>query len=120
MQNKTKVVVASVAVALAGMAAIGATSASATQTPPRTAHTVSVATADKDTLQQGDQTTPDVPGAPDTEEAPQTGSAADTKDANGASESASESAGESAAQSDGPGGHADGPGNVDHQSQGAE
>jgi hypothetical protein len=80
-----------------------------------------VTTADADTLQQGNQTTPDVPGAVDqkdvdNKEVRDTGSVAETRDA----KDAAESAGESAAQGDGPGGHADGPGNVDHQFDGTE
>jgi hypothetical protein len=62
--------------------------------------------ADRDTVQSGDQTTPDKPGASAAE---QTGP-----------ESAQSS--ESTNNSDGPGGHADEPGNAtaDHQFQGNE
>lgn len=58
--------------------------------------------ADNDTLQEGDQTGPDVPGAPESEPA---------------GESSSEVPGD-----DGPGGHADEPGNpnADHQFEGVE
>jgi hypothetical protein len=67
---------------------------------------------DNDTLQEGDQTTPDTPGAGE-QESPSS------------SESSSESAGESGSEvpgNDGPGGHADEPGNpsADHQFEGAE
>lgn len=58
--------------------------------------------ADTDTLQQGDQTTPDA-----------VGSAAE-------SEPGSEQETESATESDGPGGHEDPAGNVDHQFEGEE
>ena len=54
---------------------------------------------DTDNIQSGDQTTPD------------TGSNA---------EQSSETSGESGLANDGPGGHADAPGNVDHQFQGEE
>lgn len=54
---------------------------------------------DTDNIQSGDQTTPD------------TGSNA---------EQSSETTGESGSANDGPGGHADAPGNVDHQFQGQE
>jgi hypothetical protein len=64
---------------------------------------------DTDTLQEGDQSTPDVPGA---SESP-------------SSESASEPAGESSSEvpgNDGPGGHADEPGNpnADNQFEGVQ
>jgi hypothetical protein len=67
-------------------------------------------------VQQGDQTAPDAAGT-----------AAESSSESAASESASESASsesasESATASDGPGGHADEPGNAnaDHQFQGEE
>ena len=59
-------------------------------------------TPDTDHVQQGDQTTPDgAAGASSTE-------------------TADEAAGESSGQSDGPGGHEDPAGNVDHQFKGNE
>jgi hypothetical protein len=63
-------------------------------------------TTDGDTVQQGDQTTPDVAG-----EAPESGSEAP--------DSATETGAETETN-DGPGGHADPPGTVDHQFEGAE
>jgi hypothetical protein len=57
--------------------------------------------ADSDTVQQGDQTTPDA--------------AASTTETSGA-----ESPEAPGTETDGPGGHADGPGNVDHQFNGNE
>ncbi len=108
MQTKLKVAAASAAVLLGGFAVVGATNASATPSPVKPA-TTSVTTADPDTLQQGDQTTPDKPGSADKE----------TTDAAG-TESANENAPESGTANDGPGGHADGPGNVDHQFEGQE
>jgi hypothetical protein len=105
------------------------------------AHPVAqVAAPDTDNVQQGDQTTPDVATgstAPDPVEAP-TGStpaaaktvvnapaaSSDTSAGETTSETASETAAETAtpesAASDGPGGHTDPAGNVDHQFNGNE
>lgn len=94
---------------VAALAVGGATFASAASKAPSKAPVSSKAPAkedpagavDNDTLQEGDQTSPDVPGAPE-----------------------SEPAGESAEVpgDDGPGGHADEPGNpnADHQFEGVE
>jgi hypothetical protein len=95
------------AVAVAALAALalgGAVFAQAQRPPSAAPHHTSV--ADRDNVQSGDQTTPDRPGASGAE---QTGS-----------ESTQSS--ESATNSDGPGGHADEPGNAtaDHQFQGNE
>ena len=84
-------------VALAKTPAVGQCNA-ATSSVPTT-------NADTDTIQEGDQTTPDV-GAEATSEA--------------GGEQATESGGGSAAESDGPGGHEDPAGNVDHQFDGQE
>lgn len=65
---------------------------------------------DADHVQSGDQTTPDGPAAKAAAEQP----GSETADSAGSERSVSESA------SDGPGGHADPPGAVDHQHQGAE
>jgi hypothetical protein len=68
-----------------------------------------------DTLQQGDQTTPDVPGAaeiPDPSEKPTTSAATTSGEKPATSETAT--------ANDGPGGHQDPPGNVDHQFDGQE
>ena len=54
---------------------------------------------DADNIQSGDQTTPD---------------------AGSSAEQGSETSGETGSVNDGPGGHADAPGNVDHQFQGQE
>ena len=65
---------------------------------------------DTDTLQQGDQTTPDVAGAAEAPEA-----------AGGAPEAAGGAPETAGAESDGPGGHEDPAGqNVDHQFDGEE
>ena len=66
---------------------------------------------DRDSIQQGDQT------APDNTAAEKAGESADPAEAAG-----SESSSESAAADDGPGGHADEPGNpnADNQFQGAQ
>ncbi|HEY0477592.1 MAG TPA: hypothetical protein VGD37_08705 [Kofleriaceae bacterium] len=55
---------------------------------------------DTDNIQSGDQTTPDA--------------------GSNAAEQSSETSGESGSANDGPGGHTDAPGNVDHQFQGQE
>jgi hypothetical protein len=65
------------------------------------------ASGDTDNVQQGDQTTPDVPGSTD----PGESSSSETGSENGTSETG---------PSDGPGGHADPAGNVDHQFEGTE
>jgi hypothetical protein len=95
--------------ALAALALGGAVFAQAQSAPSAATHHTSV--ADRDTVQSGDQTTPDKPG---TSGAEQAGS-----ESSPSSESASS---ESANNSDGPGGHADEPGNAtaDHQFQGNE
>jgi len=97
--------------ALAAAAALligGATSVFAGSPAPAVpASQVEAVGTDTDTLQQGDQTTPDVAGAAD--------SAAEPAGA------ASEGTAESATEADGPGGHADPAGqNVDHQFDGEE
>ena len=66
---------------------------------PKSAETTSV--PDTDNVQQGDQTSPDA-------------TAASTGEASG------ENTGENTGETDGPGGHADPAGNVDHQFDGQE
>ena len=92
------------ALAVGGAALAGAANNSSPPAPP-------AASAPGDTAQQGDQTVPD------------TGSASESslESASSESESATESASE-VAGNDGPGGHADEPGNpnADHQFQGEE
>jgi hypothetical protein len=78
--------------------------------PPASAATDPSPTADGDTVQQGGQTTPDVADA-----APESGSEAPES----ATETGTETGTETEAD-DGPGGHADPPGTVDHQFEGAE
>jgi hypothetical protein len=84
-------------VALAKTPAVGP-NAPATSSEPTTG-------ADADTIQAGDQTTPDAGAEP-------------TSEAGG--EQATEAGGGSASGSDGPGGHEDPAGNVDHQFDGQE
>jgi len=104
---------------VAAIAVGGATFASAAKkappTPPPAAATPAAPAADGDTLQQGDQTAPDTAAAP--EQASEAASPESAAEPAGASESSSEVAG-----NDGPGGHADEPGNAnaDHQFQGQE
>ena len=95
--------------ALAALAVGGSAIATAAQrggapvpsVPATTAPADTTQPGDGDTLQQGDQSAPDVAGAA---EAPDS--------------AAAESASESSAASDGPGGHADPAGSVDNQQQG--
>jgi hypothetical protein len=110
MRSRLNKAVAAVTL-VAALAVGGATFASAASKSPSKAPAPATAVVDTDTVQQGDQSAPDKPGAAD--ESPS------------ASESASEPAGESGSEvpgNDGPGGHADEPGNpnADHQFQGAE
>ena len=110
--------------AIAGSAVLliaGATSVFAASPTPATpaadaaASQVEPIGTDADTLQQGDQTTPDVAGAAGAAGAASEDPAAAETDA------ASEASGTTDARADGPGGHADPAGqNVDHQFDGAE
>ena len=71
--NKLKIIV--VSAATVGLGAAGVTAAFASSPspkPPAVTSTPAGATTDGDTLQEGDQTTPDVPGAVDAAEAPET------------------------------------------------
>jgi hypothetical protein len=87
--------------------------APATGTSVSQLSTVSKAAPDKDNVQHGDQTTPDVPDTASPEKA-------GTEKA-GTEKADTEKAGtEKPDVSDGPGGHADAPGTVDHQFQGQE
>ncbi|MEA2273747.1 MAG: hypothetical protein QOI98_2455 [Solirubrobacteraceae bacterium] len=72
---------------------------------------------DTDTVQSGDQTTPDKPGA--AESANESASEPANEPAN---ESATQESSSEVANDDGPGGHADEPANpnADHQAQGVE
>jgi len=107
------------ALAFGGAALAGAASNPSPPTPP-------AASAPAATVQQGDQTAPDTTGAAENApEAPSSEKAGSPEPAESSSESATESATESASEvaaNDGPGGHADEPGNpnADHQFQGQE
>ena len=80
--------------------------------------TVSKAAPDKDNVQHGDQTTPDVPDTASPEKA---GTEKAGTEKAGTEKADTEKAGtEKPDVSDGPGGHADAPGTVDHQFQGQE
>lgn len=87
------------------MSALGGVALASSPSDPQNAPAVSEATtaADTDTIQEGDQTTPDTGAEAKAESAGET-----------------ESATESGTESDGPGGHEDPPGNVDHQFDGEE
>ncbi len=71
-----------------------------------------VSATDNDTTQSGDQTTPDVPGVAET---PDPNEKPDAKEAPGTQ---TKDATETGVDADGPGGHADPPGQVDNQQDG--
>jgi cytoskeletal protein RodZ len=102
------------ALAFGGAALAGAASTPSPPAPP-------AASAPVGTAQQGDQTAPDKAGASENASEASTEEADATEPAESSVESATESASE-VAGNDGPGGHADEPGNanVDHQFQGQE
>jgi cytoskeletal protein RodZ len=125
------------ALAVGGSAIASAQQSGTTTTPPPASEPVGG--PDTDSIQSGDQTTPDAPGttastkattakvalkaspkaaASQTPEAPGTEQPAASEQPGAAEQPGSESA----ANSDGPGGHADEPGNAsaDHQFQGQE
>jgi hypothetical protein len=121
------------AAAVSALALGGSAIASAQQQPaqpntpaPKSAPAAEPVGPDTDNIQSGDQTTPDVAGA----SAASNTSVASTTEAPGTEQApASEQSGaaeqpgtETADNSDGPGGHADEPGNAaaDHQSEGVE
>jgi len=100
-------------VAFGGVGAVAAVAQASTSTKPSVV--TPAPSKDTDTLQQGDQTTPDVPGAvetPDPSEKPATSAASTSGEKPAASETET--------ANDGPGGHQDPPGNVDHQFDGQE
>jgi len=99
MKKRTKIM-AVVTTALM-LAAIGGVAIAKTGGSSKPATAVEVTAPDTDNVQAGDQTTPD----------PATG---------GTESQGSEAAGETLQASDGPGGHEDPPGNVDHQFNGEE
>ncbi len=103
MRTPTKL--AGIAAAVLAVTALTGGVASAQSGPPTPSGSTATETAtgadtDTDTLQQGDQTTPDTA----TEQANES-----------ANETAAEGAGESATADDGPGGHEDPPGDVQHE-----
>jgi hypothetical protein len=114
--------------ALAALALGGSVVAQAASTPSKAPVNSAVSSPEKttgpdtDTIQSGDQTTPDS----STAVLKVAGTNAGTPEPSGTSESAAEptteSAGESAPGNDGPGGHADEPGNANaaHDFQGVE
>jgi hypothetical protein len=110
MQLKSKLLGSGLVILAAGgigtataMAQSGASTAPAVHAPAKATASEPVSSPDTDNVQQGDQTSPDVPAATKAGEA------------GGESEKASESEN---APSDGPGGHEDPPGNVDNQQTG--
>jgi hypothetical protein len=113
--NRTRKLLATGAtvVGFGGIGGVAAVAQTSTSTQP--AVVTPAPSKDTDTLQQGDQTTPDVPGAaeiPDPSEKPTT-SAATTSGQKPATS-------ETETANDRPGGHQDPTGNVDHQFNGQE
>jgi hypothetical protein len=114
------------AAALVALALGGSAIASATQSSPSNSarpaakHVVpkaaeSTTGPDTDTVQSGDQTSPDASGAKAASAA-----APESPGAESSSETSSETSSESSSASDGPGGHEDPPGEVDYQSEAQE
>jgi hypothetical protein len=113
--NRTRKLLAigATVVGFGGVGAVAAVAQTSTSTKP--AVVTPAPSNETDTLQQGDQTTPDVPGAaeiPDPSEKPTTSAATTSGEKPATSETAT--------ANDGPGGHQDPPGNVDHQFDGQE
>lgn len=97
-----KTIIASAAVlVLVGSVTGVAVASSKGAVAPKSVATETTSVPDMDNIQQGDQTSPDVTGA-------------STAEASG------ENTDENTGTSDGPGGHADPAGNVDHQFAGQE
>lgn len=121
--HKMKIVTLA-AVSILGVGVIGgaAVKARATTTPVKSTAPAAVSTAtadneatglpDTDNVQQGDQTSPDAATLTSSQTAAGSEQAAETS-----TEASSEKA---SAESDGPGGHADPAGNVNHSFQGEE
>jgi hypothetical protein len=108
-------------VALAACAALatgGAVFAQAQSSPPSGSENPSA--VDRDNIRSGDQTTPDQPGAAATSAVAQNEPPGSTEQPG--TESSEQPGTETAPGSDGPGGHADEPGNAgaDHQFDGVE
>jgi hypothetical protein len=105
---------AGVALAFAGVGTTAAIAGAGASSPPAlkpAVRTATVTPADTDNVQEGDQTTPDVPGAAESPEPAAKTTAVKVKSA----------ATETESPSDGPGGHEDPAGaNVDHQFEGQE
>ena len=110
MKKISKILVTGSAVlALAGSVAGVAVASGSKSQAPKSANE-STSAVDTDNLQQGDQTTPDTATA--------STKASSTSKSSG--EGQGESGGENSGNSDGPGGHEDPAGNVDHQFDGEE
>ena len=114
------------AAALAALALGGSAIASATQSTKGngTKHAVKQAVTkspettggpDTDSVQSGDQSSPDTASAKASSASP-----SETPGTESSSETSSESSSEGSSASDGPGGHEDAAGNVDYQSEGQE
>jgi hypothetical protein len=115
MKTISGAMAALVALALGGSALASATqqTASSAKHPAVTNKAPEKTTGpDTDTIQSGDQTTPDKGGAKASSVSTSEASTSET-----ASETTSETSSETSAASDGPGGHEDPAGNVEYQSE---
>lgn len=102
MQIKKAIIASAAVLTLVGSVTGVAVASSKGAVAPKSAATEETTSGpDTDNIQQGDQTSPD-------------GTGASTGEASG------ENTGENTGESDGPGGHADPAGNVDHQFDGQE
>lgn len=125
MNKRSKLATLAVtAVAVAGLGGGIAFAQSSSARTTRPAATVEPTTPDTDNVQEGDQTTPDAPAAAQATVAKATvakatvarpAARAVTKSSSETSGEDSESSSETEAPSDGPGGHADPAGDVQHE-----
>jgi hypothetical protein len=113
-------------VTLVALGGLGSTAAMAkSKAPakaPRIAASEPIPTTDPDTLQEGDQSTPDgtALAAVSSSKGSVAPSSKSTSPAENSGEGENQGEGESQGESDGPGGHADAPGNVDYQFDGEQ
>lgn len=114
---KKTMLVAVTALVVAGSVTGAALAASAGSKAPRSApHAITATTPDTDNIQSGDQTPPDTGN-----QAPEPNSGAKAKAKTAADETGGEDTSTETGNSDGPGGHADPPGqDVNHEFSGAE
>lgn len=120
MKAKKILLVAVAALTVTGSIAGAALAAGARNGPKPAAPTIEATTPDTDQIQSGDQTSPDVGTLSATRtsgvKAESTTSAGET----GSEDPSAETGGETGGASDGPGGHEDPPGDVNHEFNGTE